>query len=170
MKINPADPRLTSYALGELDEMQLADIEQLLEGSSVARRAVDEIRETAALLAQEFGQEPCPGLLDVHRLTIERRLRDSQRWESRISWVAAAVAASLLVAILFSWGVNDLSETQVAQDSTQRLGQKSRGLVRIRCRRTRWRCRFQMRLFAEQSSRWWIHLLQVQPQPRRLQR
>ena len=43
------DPRLTAYALGELDASQLADVQKTLDASEEARKYVDEIRLTCAM-------------------------------------------------------------------------------------------------------------------------
>lgn len=49
-RISEDDPRLTAYALGELERGELAAFERLLDGDARARAKVDEIRATAALL------------------------------------------------------------------------------------------------------------------------
>lgn len=58
--ISPDDPRLTAYALGELDETERAEVEALLQNSPAAQAAVDEIRATAAQLEAALGEEPLP--------------------------------------------------------------------------------------------------------------
>ena len=63
MKINPNDPKLTTYALGEIqDENERKAIEEFLEQSEEARQEVDSIREAAALLTSELQNEPTPVL------------------------------------------------------------------------------------------------------------
>ncbi|HEY2250321.1 MAG TPA: von Willebrand factor type A domain-containing protein [Planctomycetaceae bacterium] len=54
----PDDPRLTAYALGELDPTEQAALERLLAGSPAAQAAVREIRELAGVLTTELRQEP----------------------------------------------------------------------------------------------------------------
>ena len=51
------DPRLTAYALGELDASQFADVQKILDDSEEARKYVEEIRLTAQWLAREFQKE-----------------------------------------------------------------------------------------------------------------
>ena len=58
MKIDPNDPKLTAYALGELDETERAAVERELIRSDAARQAVEEIRATAGLLKEELSSEP----------------------------------------------------------------------------------------------------------------
>ncbi len=61
MKINPNDPKLTAYALGEIqDENERKAIEEFLENSEEGRQEVDSIREAAALLTNELQNEPAP--------------------------------------------------------------------------------------------------------------
>jgi len=50
-KIDPDDPKLTAYALGELDASERAAIEAALEAHPEWRALVDEIQQTAALLS-----------------------------------------------------------------------------------------------------------------------
>ncbi len=52
------DPRLTAYALGEIDPAERSEIEQLLAGRAEARNYVAEIRQTAQWLAEELQKEP----------------------------------------------------------------------------------------------------------------
>ncbi|MGZ3335508.1 MAG: YfbK domain-containing protein [Isosphaeraceae bacterium] len=52
------DPRLTAYALGEIDPAERSEIEQLLADREEARNYVAEIRQTAQWLAEELQKEP----------------------------------------------------------------------------------------------------------------
>jgi len=52
------DPRLTAYALGEIDPAERSEIEQLLADCEEARNYVAEIRQTAQWLAAELQKEP----------------------------------------------------------------------------------------------------------------
>ncbi|MCX6905953.1 MAG: hypothetical protein NTW03_21235 [Verrucomicrobia bacterium] len=62
MKMTREDPKLTAYALGELPPSERAAVEAELSQSPECRQAVEEIRETATLLARELAAEPCPEL------------------------------------------------------------------------------------------------------------
>ena len=44
-KLEPDDPKLTAYALGELDEGERQKIEAQLAGNEEARKTVREVRE-----------------------------------------------------------------------------------------------------------------------------
>lgn len=57
-KFDPEDPRLTAYALGEMDPAERAEFEQWLRLQPEAQKAVDEIRATAALLGTALADEP----------------------------------------------------------------------------------------------------------------
>ena len=52
------DPRLTSYALGEIDPAERSEIEQLLADCEKARNYVAEIRQTAQWLSLIHISEP----------------------------------------------------------------------------------------------------------------
>jgi len=71
MSFDANDPRLTAYALDELDDAERAEVEKLLEQSPEARAAVEEIRQTAELLTGEFANEPVAALSAEQRRAIE---------------------------------------------------------------------------------------------------
>ncbi len=58
--ISPDDPRLTAYALNEMEPAESAEFEKLLQSDETARQAVAEIRATSALLAGALESEPTP--------------------------------------------------------------------------------------------------------------
>ncbi len=73
MNIDPNDPKLTAYALGELDEQQRIEVEAEMNQSEELRRAVDEIRKTAELLTNELAGEPTATLTVDQRQAIESK-------------------------------------------------------------------------------------------------
>ncbi|MBT7981425.1 MAG: DUF3520 domain-containing protein [Akkermansiaceae bacterium] len=58
MKINSEDPRLTAYALGELDPSEVDDFEKILEECPEAKSEVDAIRGTIKTIKEEFAEAP----------------------------------------------------------------------------------------------------------------
>ena len=64
------DPRLTAYALGELDPSERETFARLLADSPEAQSAVREIGELAGKLATELRQEPAPALSAEQRTAI----------------------------------------------------------------------------------------------------
>src|SRR4051794_7362510 len=74
MTFDANDPRLTAYALGELEGAELAEIEAMLAASPEGRRFVAETRETARLLTAQLHVEPSPGLAPEHHRAIEKTL------------------------------------------------------------------------------------------------
>ncbi|UCC28708.1 MAG: von Willebrand factor type A domain-containing protein [Phycisphaerales bacterium] len=109
MSIDPNDPKLTAYALGELDDTERAEVEAQLKESEAARQTVNEIRETAALLTRELKAEPAPALSDDQRKAIESRAKQvyggdmksapAKRLTLRRWWIPTSVAASLLIVV-----------------------------------------------------------------------
>jgi len=59
-KISPDDPRLTTYALGEMEPAERAEFEQLLQQDETARAIVAEITGTAHHLGVALASEPEP--------------------------------------------------------------------------------------------------------------
>ncbi|HET7536226.1 MAG TPA: VWA domain-containing protein [Candidatus Didemnitutus sp.] len=59
-KILPDDPRLTTYALGEMEAAEQSEFEQLLQQDADARTAVEAIRSTALTLGSALEGEPHP--------------------------------------------------------------------------------------------------------------
>lgn len=55
---NQDDPRLTAYALGEMEPAERAEFEQWLLLQPEAQKAVDEIRAAAAMLGDALAEEP----------------------------------------------------------------------------------------------------------------
>lgn len=105
MKITPDDPRLTAYALGELDKSERAAIEAELEKSFVLQRAVEEIRETAALLKKNLAAEEMPGLAFAQQRKIENQLnrsadRPRTNWWRILFYGGLTAATCLIVAML----------------------------------------------------------------------
>ena len=47
MKINSEDPRLTAYALGELDQNEVEEFEQLLDKNSELKSEIDPVQGKA---------------------------------------------------------------------------------------------------------------------------
>jgi Ca-activated chloride channel family protein len=110
------DPRLTAYALGELDDAECKEIESRLANWPEGAREVEAIRRVAGLLETEMQAEPAAELTDTQRTAIERQAeraktagranRSAARRVLRLWWSPAGVAASILllaVAGLWLW-------------------------------------------------------------------
>lgn len=59
-QFSPDDPKLTAYALGELEDPERAAVEVALRDDPAARAVVDEIRAFTAQLASALATEPAP--------------------------------------------------------------------------------------------------------------
>jgi Ca-activated chloride channel family protein len=112
MKITADDPKLTAYALGELDKSERAAIEAELEKSTELRRAVEEIRATALMLEKKLVAEELPGLAFAQQRKIENRLRKSATGSRQFSWRilffgGLGAAAACLIAAMILPGLLD---------------------------------------------------------------
>jgi Ca-activated chloride channel homolog len=92
------DPRLTAYALGELDQAERAAVEAQMSDCAETRRLVEEIQATARLLTEQLHREPSPGLALPQHAAIEAELKPKPR-RHHTRWVPFAIAASALVAL-----------------------------------------------------------------------
>ncbi|HET7626535.1 MAG TPA: von Willebrand factor type A domain-containing protein [Verrucomicrobiae bacterium] len=106
MKLNPDDPRLTAYALGELNADERAEIETALRENPECRRAVEEIRQTAAMLSGNFAKESSPKLSQEQRNAIEEQLHSGKIivFQGRRIFSTAGIAAiAASVMFLIAW-------------------------------------------------------------------
>ena len=89
------DPRLTAFALDEIDPAARSEIEQLLADCEEARNHVAEIRQTAQWLAAELQKEPeiaSTLAMTNHRL-VDQALKSAVSCRERPPLVAQALPA-----------------------------------------------------------------------------
>jgi Ca-activated chloride channel family protein len=104
-KLTPDDPRLTAYALGELNAAERAEIEAELDKSFACQQAVEEIRETAAALKKNLAAEELPEMTFAQQRKIENQLKQSAKprtnwWKILFYGGLSTAAACLIVAML----------------------------------------------------------------------
>jgi len=75
MSIDRNDPRLTAYALGELDDDERRAVENEIAGDEALLAEVGSIRTTAMLLSEELGRRAPDALSDAQRHALERAAR-----------------------------------------------------------------------------------------------
>lgn len=104
MKLLPEDPRLTAYALGEIeDQQERSAIKSAVAQSTELQQAVAAIRDMSELLAKGFAAEPIPELSEFEKARMGEPTATRERSEgSRIlSWpVLSSVAAVLIIAFV----------------------------------------------------------------------
>jgi Ca-activated chloride channel family protein len=96
---SPDDPKLTAYALGELDEPERSAVEAQLRNDPAARATVESIRATARQLEQALAAEPLPATGPVRREAPRRsaKLLQFPRFYYVTATLAAACVAVLVV-------------------------------------------------------------------------
>lgn len=114
MKILPDDPRITAYALGEIeDETERSAIEAAVEQSPELQKAVVEIQKIGELLTSEFAEETAVKLNEFEKERMLQSTKQSRERRSGINrsllWPAlSSIAAVLVVAlVMFNAGVVD---------------------------------------------------------------
>ena len=115
MPFDPDDTRLTAFALGELDDADRAAVEAEIADCAESRKYIEEVRETARLLTEQFHAEPAPGLTPEQRRAIEvvlepaaavLPLRRRFRWAPVLGFAAAAGIFGVVVTVSLSrWTV-----------------------------------------------------------------
>ena len=92
------DPRLTAYALGELETSETAEVERLIAENEDARKLLDEIRQTARWIADGLKQEHESAAtlsLDNHRLIEKTLEKNVEPVKSRPWWLRPAALSSI---------------------------------------------------------------------------
>jgi Ca-activated chloride channel family protein len=112
MNLDPDDPRLTAFALGELDATEYALVEAIVIESAECRSVVEEIRFTARLLSEQLQAEADAHAASMsvnHHAVADSLLKPPapqpaprQWWRPR-TMLLQAVAALLLVGIALSY-------------------------------------------------------------------
>ena len=104
MKLLPEDPRLTAYALGEIeDQQERSAIKSAVAQSTELQQAVAAIRDMSELLTKGFAAEPIPELSEFEKARMGQPTATRERsGVSRIlSWpVLSSVAAVLIIAFV----------------------------------------------------------------------
>ena len=97
MKIHADDPRITAFALGEMDEDERADMERDLQQCPESLQLVEQIQAMAGLLKEELRQEPDTGLSEAQRQAVKQRLEARKQPKQR-PWILRPVGASIALA------------------------------------------------------------------------
>ncbi|MFO1010464.1 MAG: von Willebrand factor type A domain-containing protein [Planctomycetota bacterium] len=101
MEFDADDPRLTAYALGELEGEERVELERLLERDARARAFVDELRATAGELEQGLAREPKLELSDAQRAAIAERAAPKRMRAPRWVWLSAAAGVLALSGLAY---------------------------------------------------------------------
>ena len=101
MKINSEDPRLTAFALGELDQNEVEEFEQLLDKNSELKSEIDSIKGAIDSLKQEFDNLPKEELSDEQKQSLLSRkniIITKPSTFSKISrWTGISAAAACFI-------------------------------------------------------------------------
>lgn len=122
MKLLPEDPRLTAYALGEIEnEQERIAIEAVVEQSPELQGAVAAIREMSELLTVGLAAEPVPELTEFEKAKMEPALTAPTLkkrfvgelliyWPIALGSALAAVAAVAIAIVMFPPRPTEVSE------------------------------------------------------------
>ncbi len=112
--MDPSDPRLTAFALGELEPCEQAAVEHAIAQSNLCRQTVDEIRQTATLLtaglkAELLENAPVPRPIPPPKATPVSRTKILTRRSTILA--LGSIAAVGIVAGLFLPAIQSARET-----------------------------------------------------------
>ncbi len=140
MNITKDDPRLTAYALGELEGQQRQDVEREVAASAELQREVEGIRRTAEMLEGALAAEPLPtgeevapaaASQPIHFAPRKMRSPRAARW----LWFAGSLAAACVIGAIvipmsFSTARNSVKQNEievaVAPSSVEYRGKKAK--------------------------------------------
>lgn len=114
MSIEKDDPRLTAYALGQLEGRDRDAFEKELDQDPAAQAEVEAIRKMATRIGATLEKEPAQALAPAQRASIERAA-GARPWRYR--WTVAT-AAGLLVAV-FALSFHLLTKQPVTVESAE---------------------------------------------------
>lgn len=123
MTINPNDPRITAFALGEMEEEERVKFEQEIASDPEILKSIDEINELAGFLSQEMSRESAPALTaqqksHIHSQAGKPKPEKSSSWWGGIftfpRFAGAMVLCALIIGVLI-----------LAQPNYMRVRQKS---------------------------------------------
>ena len=101
MKINSEDPRLTAYALGELDQKEVEELEKILVENPELKLEIERINDTIDSIKKEFDNLPKEELSDEQKESLLSRnkiINTSPTTFSKISrWTGISAAAACFI-------------------------------------------------------------------------
>jgi Ca-activated chloride channel family protein len=101
-KILSDDPRLTAYALDELEDAERDQIEAAVAADPALQAAVEEIRATASRLTAALEAEPLPQAARPLPIEAYHTVRPARIFRFPY-WGVAAVAAAACIAVILVW-------------------------------------------------------------------
>lgn len=124
-KITPGDPRLTAYALGELDAAEHVAVEAAIKNDPAAQAAVAQIRSLGGDLSAALAKEPLPFVVPPPQLKDAPTAREAYHprkfW--RLPFYLVGGLAAACVAVMFV-----VSQQQVAEQDKQLAAAKAEAL------------------------------------------
>ncbi len=99
-KVDSEDPRLTAYALGELEREERAQLAAAVAADPALQAIVEEIRDTAARLTAALEAEPMPAPTPPVRVEPYHTVRPARLFRFPYWGVAAAAVAACLAVVI----------------------------------------------------------------------
>jgi Ca-activated chloride channel homolog len=140
MKFDADDPRLTAFALGELDAEEARPIERALAESPSLQREIDQIRAMAGSLQSRLKAEISPRLTPAQREMIAQEPKSvlnsplifgrGPRWIAAGAALAACIALAITAAIMFNNQVDTNNTVAIEQHAQTKANEEKSRLER----------------------------------------
>ncbi|MDD2763964.1 MAG: von Willebrand factor type A domain-containing protein [Opitutaceae bacterium] len=121
-RLNPDDPRLTAYALGELEDDERIRIEAAVAADPALQDAVIEIRITAGRLSAALEAEPLPQSVPLAHHEAYHTVRPARVFRFPY-WGMAALAAAACLALVFALRELPQAQKNARQQAAALAGQ-----------------------------------------------
>src|SRR5688572_9382386 len=120
MSFDLDDPKLTAYALGQLDEADHAEVEAQLANDPAARAVVEQTRTAADRLQLALASEQLIELAATNAVADQQRIAGNRaRRAVFYRWAFAAVSACMIVALGVSLLLPSLNRARETASSQQ---------------------------------------------------
>lgn len=116
------DPRLTAFALGEMDAAERAEFEKALESDPAARAEVEAIRALGGRLGEELANAPAPALTEAQRASVSKA---AARKRVPLAILLMPVAACLFAAVALMWDRSTAPGSPVAERAAKSAEQET---------------------------------------------
>jgi hypothetical protein len=117
-RLDSDDPRLTAFALGELEGDELAGVAAAVAGDPSLQTAVDDIRATAGQLAEALKTEPLPAPVRAVHLEPYHTVRPARMFPFPY-WAVAGLAAAACFVVLVGLRQLPLANQELPQKAAQ---------------------------------------------------
>jgi Ca-activated chloride channel family protein len=125
--IDRNDPRLTAYALGEMNALERAEFEKMLANDLAARAEVEAIQALGVKVRAEFAKSPAPALTEAQRASVAKAAQRRVPVAILVMPLAACLIAAIAFLVTREPGVHSSAPSEVARVDGLELQRSAQG-------------------------------------------